>query len=219
MDTAKEGMKTAMSGISVSGRGEAFGTPDTLTVKMGISVAMKTVSEAVDAAARRATDLIGALQNLGVADANIQTSDYSIHPEYEYRENKAPRITGYRVDNMLDVEILDIDRAGEVLDAATAAAEDEARIEGVSFVVEDQDALLVAARTAAWEDAKTRAEQLAELAGVTLGAPVTISESAGGVPSPIYPRAEMAARSATTPVQPGHETVSVDLTVTFAIDS
>lgn len=208
-----------MNGITVSGRGEVFGTPDTLTVTIGISVGKPTVSEAAEVAARRATDLIGALQGLGVSEADIQTSNYSIHAVYDHRENQTPRITRHRVDNTLSVSIRDLDRAGDVLDGATAAAGDEVRIDGVSFVVEDSDALLVAARAAAWEDAKAKAEHLAVLAGVTLGAPQAISESVGGVPSPIHPRAEMAARSVATPIQPGHETVSVDLTVTFAIDS
>lgn len=216
---AQEGTTTSMNGISVSGRGEVFGTPDTLTVSIGISVGKPTVSEAVDVAARRATDLIGALQGLGVAEADIQTSNYSIYPEYDYRENQTPQITGYRVDNTLTVKIRDLDRAGEVLDAATAAAGDEVRVNGVSFVLEDNDALLVAARAAAWEDAKAKAEQLAELAGVTLGAPLTISESVGSVPVPYYARAEAAAGDLATPIQPGQETVSVDLTVTFAITS
>lgn len=216
---AQEGTMTSMNGISVSGRGEVFGTPDTLTVTIGISVGRSTVSEAVDIAAGRATDLIDALQSAGVAEADIQTSNYSIYPEYDYRENQTPRITGYRVDNTLNVKIRDLDRAGEVLDAATTAAGDEVRVNGVSFILEDNDALLVAARAAAWEDAKAKAEQLADLAGVTLGTPVTISETVGSVPVPLYARAEMAAGDVATPIQPGQETVSVDLMVTFAIDA
>jgi uncharacterized protein YggE len=216
---AQEGTITAMNGISVSGRGEVFGTPDTLTVTIGVSVGRSTVSEAVDVAAGRATDLIAALEGLGVAEEDIQTSNYSIYPEYEYRENQAPRITGYRVDNTLDVKIRDLDRAGEVLDAATAAAGDEVRVNGVSFVLEDNDALVVAARAAAWEDAKAKAEQLADLADVRLGAPLTISESLGSVPVPMFARAEVAPGDVATPIRPGQETVSVDLTVTFAIDS
>ena len=208
----QEGAITAMNGISVSGRGEVFGTPDTLTVTIGISVGKSTVSEAVDVAAGRATDLIGALKDLGVVDEDIQTSNYSIYPEYDYRENQTPRITGYRVDNTLTVKIRD-------LDAATAAAGDDVRVNGVSFVLEDNDALLVAARAAAWEDAKTKAEQLADLAGVTLGTPLTISESVGSTPVPLYARAEVAPGDVATPIQPGQETVTVDLTVTFAIDS
>ena len=216
---AQEGTMTSMNGISVSGRGEVFGTPDTLTVTIGISVGRSTVSEAVDVAAGRATDLIDALQSVGVAAADIQTSNYSIYPEYDYRENRVPRITGYRVDNTLNVKIRDLDRSGEVLDTATAAAGDEVRVNGVSFVLEDNDALLVAARAAAWEDAEAKAEQLADLAGVTLGAPITIAESVGSVPVPMYARAETAPGDAATPIQQGQETVSVDLTVTFAIDS
>ena len=208
-----------MNGISVSGRGEVVGTPDTLEVAIGISVGSPTVSDATDVAARRATELIDALVGLGVTEADIRTSNYSIYPEYSHPENQAPRITGYRVDNALHVRIRDLDRAGQILDAATASAGDEARINGLSFVLEDNDALLVAARAGAWEDAKAKAEQLAQLAGVTLGTPLTISESVGGTPVPIFARAELAAADGATPIRRGQETVTVDLTVTFAIDS
>lgn len=208
-----------MSGISVSGRGEVLGTPDTLTVSIGVSVGKPTVGEAIDTAAQRATDLIESLKGLGVAEDDIQTSNYSIYPEYEYRENAAPRITGYRVDNTLTVKIRDLDAAGEILDAAASAAGDEVRVNGVSFSLDDNDGLLVAARAAAWEDARTKAEQLAELAGVTLGAPITISESIGNFPVPLFARGEAFAADAATPIQPGQESVTVDLSVQFAISS
>jgi len=217
---AQEGTQSAMTGISVSGRGEVFGTPDTLTVSIGVSVSKPTVSEAVDIAAQRATNLIDSLLGLGVAEADVQTSNYSIYPEYEYAENQAPRIIAYRVDNTVNAKIRDLDRAGEVLDAATAAAGDEVRVNGVSFALEDNDSLLVDARAAAWGDAKAKAQQLAELAGVTLGAPLTISESVTNYPVPLYARADaFGAEEATTPIQAGQESVSVDLTVTFAIGS
>ena len=216
---AQEGSTSAMTGISVSGRGEVVGTPDTLSVTIGISVGKPTVSEAVDVAARRATDLIASLQGLGVAEEDVQTSNYSIYPEYDYSDNQAPRITGYRVDNTLNVKIRDLDRAGEVLDAATAAAGDEVRVNGVSFALEDNETLLVDARAAAWADAKAKAEQLAELAGVSLGAPITISESVGNYPIPLYARAEAAGADLATPIQPGQQSVTVDLSVTFGIGS
>ncbi len=215
---AQEGTPTAMTGISVSGRGEVVGTPDTLTVTIGVSVTRSSVGEAVDVAAERATGLIEALTGLGVAEEDVQTSNYSIYPEYDYSNDRAPRITGYRVDNTLNVKIRDLDRAGEVLDAAAAAAGDEVRVNGVSFALEGNDDLLVAAREAAWNDAKAKAEQLAGLAGVTLGAPLTISESVGSFPPPVFAYESVAADVA-TPIQPGQESVTVDLSVTFAIGS
>jgi hypothetical protein len=186
-------------------------------VTIGISVGKPTVSEAVDVAARRATDLVDALRALGVAEEDVQTSNYSIHPEYDRRENQTPQITGHRVDNALNVKVRDLDRAGDVLDAATAAAGDELRVNGVTFVLEDDHALLIAARTAAWADATAKAEHLADLAGVPLGAPLSISESVSSGPRPQFAR--LAAAEASTPIQAGRETVSVDLSVTFAIDS
>lgn len=215
----QEGTSTGMTGISVSGRGEVIGTPDTLSVSLGVSVTRATVSEAIDVAAQRATGLIDAMRDLGVADDDMQTSNYSVYPEYDYSDNNAPKITGYRVDNTLSVKIRNLDMAGEILDAAASAAGDDVRVNGVSFSLDDNDALLVAARAAAWEDARTKAEQLAELAGVTLGAPLTISESVANFPQPFFDRAAAGAFDEATPIQAGQETVTVDLSVTFEIGS
>lgn len=215
---AQEGTPTAMTGISVSGRGEVVGTPDTLTVTIGVSVTRSSVGEAVDVAAERATGLIEALTGLGVAEEDVQTSNYSIYPEYDYSNDRAPRITGYRVDNTLNVKIRDLDRAGAILDAVTGSVGDEVEVSGLSFSIEDNDGLVAAARADAWADAEAKAQQLAGLAGVELGAPVAIVESVNPSP-PVVPFAafDVAQEAAATPIESGQLAVTVTINVQYSI--
>ncbi len=204
-----------MSGIQVSGRGEAAGRPDTLSTIVGVSVLRPTVAEAVAVASQRANAVVETLRNRQVAADDIRTQSYSIGAEYDHRRDTR-ELVGYRADNALSVTIRDLDAAGDALDAVTSAAGDEVRLDGVHFRLEDDAALMVAAREAAWIDAQQRARQLAALAGVTLGAVESITETAGQGGPPL--RAAAFERAATaTPIEPGQQAVTVHLTVTFDI--
>jgi len=205
------------SGISVSGIGEVSGTPDTLDMSFGVSVQRPTVEQAVADAAALADELISTLEANGVATADIQTANYSIYPRYDYSGELAT-ITGYQVDNTVSAKVRDVEGAGSVIDAVAANGSNEVQISGVSFSIEDDAELIAAARAAAWADAEAKAKQLADLAGVTLGRAVTISESfSADQPVPIYRGFdELAAAEAVTPIEPGQQQVAVSLQVRFA---
>ena len=205
-------------GISVSGRGEVTGTPDTLSMNFGVSVLRSSVSSAVADAAALADALIDTLKANGVADEDIQTANYSIYPEYDHSGNRR-RLTGFRVNNTVVAKIRDIAAAGAIIDEAAAAAGDEVQINGVSFSIEDDSELIVAAREAAWNDARSKAEQLADLSGVTLGKPITISESFTSQPPMIPFAAFDSVELQATPIEPGQQMVAVNLSVQFAIGS
>lgn len=208
------------TGISVSGTGEVTGTPDTLTMTFGVRVIDDSVSVAVDRAASRADAVIGALRDAGVAEEDIQTANYSIYPRYDWR-NDTQVLVGYEVSNSVVAKIRDLDAAGATIDAATDAGGDDVTVSGVSFSIEENEELIEAARAAAWEDAKSKAEQLASLSGVTLGSPISISESfsTSGPPIPFEELAFAAEGDASTPILPGEQQVAVSLQVQFDIES
>lgn len=211
----------AMSGISVSGTGKVTGAPDTLTMTFGVSVRKDTVSEAVAIAAARAQAVIDALTSNGVAEEDIQTANYAIYPQYDWDGNKQ-RLLGYQVNNSVIAKIRDIEGAGEVIDDVTAAGGDEVTVSGITFSIEDNEALIEAAREAAWDDAKEKAEQLAALAGVVLGNPTVISETFSPTPQPIaYAEASFldGDRAFVTPISPGEQQVAVSLNVQFSISN
>jgi hypothetical protein len=208
------------AGISVQGTGKISGTPDTLTMSFGVSVTEDSVTAAVARAAESADAVIAALTSAGVAEDDIQTSNYSIHPQYNYR-NDTQELVGYQVNNTVTAKVRDLDAAGAIIDDVAAAGGDTVIVSGVSFSIEDNEELVEAARAAAWEDANTKAEQLADLSGVTLGSPISIVETFSSPPVPIrFDEVALSAVSDTvTPISPGTQQVAVTLTVEYAIES
>ena len=142
-------------GISVSGTGEVTGTPDTLTMTFGVSVLGDSVASATAAAAAAADALISTLTAGDIAESDIQTANFSIHPEYDYSGDEQ-RLRGYRVNNTVTAKIRNMETAGDVIDAAVGASGDDVVIHGVSFSIEDDEELVAAARAKAWEDAARR---------------------------------------------------------------
>ncbi len=206
-------------GITVSGEGQVRSTPDLMTMSIGIEVEERTVAEARTAAADAATSLIDSLKSNGIAEKDIQTTSVSIYPRYTYPQNDQPRIIGYTAANQLTVKVRDLDRAGAVIDEAVGAAGEAARLQGISFGVDDPAPLLKEAREKAVADAKSRAEAYARAAGVNVGAVLSISETtASYIPDSRDAGMAYADMEKVTPIEPGEATTSVNVTVRFAID-
>ncbi len=204
--------------ITVSGSGTVSGAPDTVMLDLGVSVLARSVDEATGQAAAAATAVMTALAAAGVQSDDLQTTNYSIHPEFDYSRN-VQRLVGYRVSNSVAVRVRDIVGAGAIIDAGTAAGGDAVVVNGVRFEIEDDTSLLREARSAAWHDALEKAHQLAELAGIGLGRAVSITESAGWMPAPMLPRrAALDMTAESTPIHGGHQQVSVSLEVAFVIE-
>jgi uncharacterized protein YggE len=206
------------NGINVTGEGKVTGKPDTLSVSLGISVLRPTVDRATADAATLATAVIDALKASGVAEDDIQTANYSIFPEYDW-SGEQQRLLGYRVNNEVRVKIRSLDSAGAIIDAATAAGGDAAVVNSLSFSIEDNAELLQMARTAAWADAEGKARQLAQLAGLELGAASSITETISYEVPPIYfdRAAAEAGDGAATPIESGTQDVTVMIQVTFGM--
>jgi uncharacterized protein len=203
-------------GITVTGIGHSSVPPDLMTVGLGISVLAATVADARALASSKAMALISSLKDRGVNDDDIQTTHYTIHPEYDHEDGRR-NLRGYRVSNDVEVTLWDLDSAGELLDAATAAGGDETNVNNISFAVEDQGPARERARELAWDDAVARAEHLARLSGWELGKAMSIVETTNRQPGPIpAPRLAMLEADA-TPIEAGATAVTVTLEVRFAL--
>lgn len=203
--------------ISVSGTGQVMGHPDTVVVDLGVSVLRPNVDSATSTAAELARAVIDALIGEGVIEDDIQTTNYSLWPEYDY-SNEQQRIVGYRVSNTVRAKIRDVASAGAVIDAAVVAGGSDTVVNGVSFDLEQNRELIAAAREAAWSDALAKAEQLAELAGVVIDRTVTITETTSQSSPPIM-YGDEAMTKAATPIQAGQQSVSVIIQVVFGFVS
>ena len=208
--------------IMVVGTGKASGTPDVANVNVGVETRAASVQQAVADNKDKMTKLLDALKALGIADKDIQTSNYGVYAERQ--PVSAPGTSGnegpviYQVNNQVSVTVRDVARLGDVLDKAVAAG--ATNIYGVNFSVADTSKLQVDARAKAVSNAKERAESLAKLAGVTLGDVLAVSEVIGGS-GPIYESPRLAASAGLggggAPIQPGELEVNMSVQVTFAI--
>jgi len=197
--------------ITVIGTGQVRGTPDVADLVIGVSGRGGTATDVLARIGDRAQKVIDALKGAGVSDDDIQTADLSVQPV----TNDHGDVTGYQATNTVSARIRDLTKAGAIVDAAAAQAGDDIRVQGITFSIDDDSALLAAARTQATKRARAQAEALASGAGVEVGAVRSISETTNTVP--LTYGAEAAAPAASTPVMPGSETLSVQARVVFAI--
>jgi uncharacterized protein YggE len=205
--------------ITVVGVGKASGTPDVANVIAGLETRDESVQQAVDDNAAKMTDILDAIKALGIADKDIQTSNYSVFAERQ--PQPGPEIEGsegpliYRVNNQVAITVRDLDILGEVLDEAVAAGANN--IYGIYFSVDDPSQLETEARANAVADAKARAESLAELNDVSVGDVLSISEVIGG-PAPVIERVAAAVPfGAGAPIEPGELEVQMSVQVTYVI--
>jgi uncharacterized protein YggE len=205
-------------GINVVAEGRAEARPDRARFTVGVETRRPTVAEARDANAAAQTRVLDALRAAGIASADIQTGSLSIQPEYQYTETQGQQLLGYTARNMVNVRMSALDRLSEAVDAAVAAGGNDVRLDGIQFEVSDPAAVRSAAREDAMTQARATAQQLATLAGVELGDPITIEEIASGGIGPM-PMMRMAAAEAAqaTPIEPGTSEVQLQLRVRWSI--
>jgi uncharacterized protein len=203
-----------MRQVTVVGHGEIKGRPDTATVQIGVETEAGAAKDALAQNNTQAQAIQQKIKDLGVAEKDIQTSGFNIGPVYG---SDGRQVTGYHVSNMVTVTIRKLDQAGTLLDQVVQAGANS--IYGISFSVENPQTLLEQARQQAMQDAKARASQLATAGGAAVGDVLVISENIGAqppAPMPMAARAD-AAQAPTVPVQPGEQSFSADVQVTFAL--
>jgi uncharacterized protein len=204
----------ALHTLTVSASGKVTVVPDVARVYLGVTLTKPTVKEARAAAARTMTDVIGAIKAIGVADADIQTTGLSLSARYA--NGSSTRIVGYLISEQVQVTVRDLDKAGDVVDGATAKGATD--LNGISFELGDPAKAQDDARAAAVSAARASGLAMAAAGHVTLGAVVSIAD--GSAPTPIYYGVAGAAPAADlkTPIQPGTQDVSATVTVVFEID-
>jgi hypothetical protein len=161
--------------------------------------------------------VVAALGDMGVAESDIQTSNFSIFPQQQYDDQGNITSTIYVVENTVMVKIRDLDMLGDVLDAAVQSGANS--IYGITFDVDDKTAAQSEARQNAVADAEAKAAELAEAAGVSLGQIQQISE-ATSYPMFYEVRGGGAAEAAasTVPISPGQLAITSDVTIVFVIE-
>lgn len=200
--------------ITVTGEATVSAAPDLAQIDGGVSSDAKTAREASDANNAAMGKILLALKGAGIAENDFQTSRLSLQPQYAPNRAGPSLVVGYRASNRVTVRLREPNKLASVIDTLVSAGAND--IGGIAFTVSNASKLLDGAREQAIADARRKAEIYAKAAGVSLGAPVNISEESSPVPAPFRKNiATMAAAPA--PVSPGEETLQVTVSVSWAI--
>lgn len=201
-------------GVTVEAVGTVAGTPDVLTADVGVEVAADDVDTAYAEGNEAAAAVRDALMDAGVDRGDVQTAQLSLRPRRHRPDDDAGE---YVARTSLRVTLRDLDTAGATLDAAVAAADGHATLGSLGFGLDDDSALAADAREDAFAQARTKAEQYAELAGQSLGELVAMAEADDpGRPIPAPAAALEADDSAA--IEPGEEEVRVRVRATWALE-
>ena len=204
--------------ITVSGEGEVHAAPDEAMLSAGVVATARTAAAALADNAKAMNAVFATLRSAGIPEKSMQTSGFNVSPQYATDKDGAQtqRITGYQVSNTVNVTVDDLSKVGPTLDALVASGANS--IGDISFGIKNPKAAMAEARSLAVADAIDRAQTLAKAAGVTLGPITSIGESGGyEPPRPMYRMAAMAAAPAQTPIAAGEQSVTANVSITWAI--
>lgn len=207
----------AASMLTIGAFGEAKVAPDMASLSVAVQTTAATAGRAMAANADRAKRVIDALRAAGITGADLQTGSISLSPQMVYEQDKPPRLTGYQASNQLTAIVRDLARLGPVVDALAAAGASD--IGQISFGLSNPAAAEALAREAAVRALEDKAAQYARATGYRISRLAALAEGTPDVEGPMQPRPMMAMRAAAapTPVEPGQQTVRIDVTGVFEL--
>ena len=206
--------------VVVRAEGSVEAVPDIAVLGIGVEITKPSVAAAREQAARVTEAVIDELGRHGVADRDMQTSRFSIQPDYRYTDDGRRLLTGYRVAHALTVTYRELDTVGAAIDAVSEAGGDDLAFRDIAFAHSEPERHLEAARREAVGKLHRIARQLAEAANRELGPLLEISEGAA-LPADPYPRpaagALLKAEAVDTPISVGSDTITVTVRGVFAL--
>lgn len=205
--------------ITVQGEGRVSGTPDVLSVMLGIEVREPEVATALRRSNEQASAVVDLLKGQGIKESDIKTADLSTYPE---TTPDGAKVIGYIANNTLTVRIRKIDRAGEIIDAVAQATGDSLRVNSINFSIDDPEKLMEKGRKRAMDSARVQATQFAKAAGMKLGEVRSMTNASPE--SPVVFDRYAAGSSANFAVgkeafQPGAKEFSVSVKVVYDVTS
>jgi uncharacterized protein len=215
---AKSGPEQSSGGtgahqVTVVGEGNVKGAPDTVTVNAAIESVAPDASAALNQTNQRMTAVTDAVASQGVDRKDISTTGITLQPQYG--DNSV--ITGYQASNSIEVKVRKLDAASPTILAIQNAGGNATRINSVNLTIDDDSQLVKDARARAFNDAKDRAQQYAQLSGLALGRVVSITEAGASIPPPApLPRFDATAQAG-VPISPGQQNVGFSVTVVWEL--
>ena len=202
--------------ITVTGTGKVTLTPDIAYISIGVHTENASAKDAVSGNTTQAQAVISAIKGFGVADKDIQTTNFSVNPQQQY--DTTGKVTGilYVVDNTVYVTVRDLKKLGDLLDSTVNSGANN--INSIEFDVADKTGALSQARLAAVTDARKQADELTKATNVGLGDVQTISYSDSTAPITLqYAKAADSLAPAAVPIQAGSMQISTTVTIVYGL--
>ncbi|MCX6654218.1 MAG: SIMPL domain-containing protein [Candidatus Bathyarchaeota archaeon] len=209
---------TNLKTLSVSGTGVINVKANQATVILGVYTEDKEASTAIDENAAKMTAVINALKQLGFKDEDMQTTSYSVYPNYNW---EIRMVIGYQVTNMIQIKIKDLTKVGPAIDAASSAGAN--KVDSISFGITEvtASAMKLQAYQAAIADAKSKSDVITSGLGIKVVGVQSVTESAyyPVVEYRNYDQSGTSSVKTTTPVLSGNLSVTVTLNIIYLIES
>ena len=209
---------TTANTVSFNGEGKVLAKPDVAVVDFSIVTEAATSKAAQDANSEKSQKVVDFLKKQKVEDKDIKTVGYNIYPKYSYPRNGVPKITGYRVEQTIEVKVRDLDNVSSVLDGIVTAGANQ--VNNLNFEIDEPEKLKAEARAKAIADAKKKADELKGQIGIKLGKIVNFSEGISGYPEPVYYERAMSSGGVGgggPSVPSGENEITVNITITYQI--
>ncbi|HEY4474344.1 MAG TPA: SIMPL domain-containing protein [Candidatus Paceibacterota bacterium] len=211
---------TTTNTVSFSGEGKVVAKPDIAKISLSIVTDALTSKTAQDENSKKSKTVTDYLKKQNIDDKDIKTTGYNIYPQYKYPQyGGQPTITGYQVNQSMEIRIRDLDKVSNILDGIVASGTNQ--VSQLSFEIDNPDALKSEARAKAIADAKSKANELKSQVGISLGKIINFSENTSGYPVPIYMKAELDGRGGMggggPSVPAGENEITVSVTITYQI--
>lgn len=209
--------------LSLNGVGEIAARPDMAHVTAGVVSDAETARDAMTANNDAMAKVIAALKDADIEAKDIQTSGFSVQPQYSYPQpsngrQEPPRIVGYQVSNQVSVRVRDLANLGTTLDQLVSSGANQ--INGIAFGIDDDEKLLDDARGLAVKDAVRKAQLYSAAANVRLVRILTIQESGGLMPQqpmPFNARMMKAEAASAAPIETGEQAMRIEVNITWEI--
>ena len=209
--------------VGVSGDAQVEAQPDTAVVLLAVVTQNRNASEAQAENASRTDAVVKAVRAAAGQGAEVQTSGYSLQPQYAYKENQPPLITGYIARNGVAVTMSELNRVGAVIDAASQAGANT--VDNISFTLRRDEQARASALAAATREAVSKARVIAQALGGRVVRVVEVQESGTVRPIPVRQREMYDARVASapaappTPIEPGSLTITSQVQLVAEIET
>ena len=216
---AAQTMATAPTYLDIAATGTVDAVPDLAIINTGVETRGATADAALSEASARVEAILAALDRAGVAERDIQTSRINLYPQFDYQNDREPRLTGYRAGNSVTVRFRDIEQAGEIVDALVKAGANQ--INGPSLTFADAKPLQDRARLNALTVGRQRAEAYANALGMRVVRLAHVSEGGGNMPPPPEAMAMadqiVVTGSRSVPIRPGEQEIAMTLSMRFEL--